>query len=125
MVGPGRAELAAAVGSSSVVVPGVFGQDQSQVSLSEDQQAVGDLGPGGEHEPLRISVRTRPSGRDLDDLDADAGQCRVERFGQLARAVADQEPEVGGAVAEVHQQVADLLGGPGPSGCAVTPRMCT
>ena len=28
------------------------------------------------------------------------------------RAVADQEPEVGGAVAEVHQQVADLLGGP-------------
>ena len=34
--------------------------------------------------------------------------------GELPGAVADQEPEVRGAVAEVHQEVADLLGGPRP-----------
>jgi hypothetical protein len=41
----------------------IFGHDQSQVSLSEDQHPVGDLGPGGEYEPLGKSVRTRASGR--------------------------------------------------------------
>jgi hypothetical protein len=34
--------------------------------------------------------------------------------GELPSAVADQEQEVCGAVAEVHQEVADLLGGPRP-----------
>jgi flagellar motor protein MotB len=33
--------------------------------------------------------------------------------GELPGAVADQEPEARGVVAEVHQEVADLLGGPG------------
>jgi len=29
------------------------------MSLAEDQYPVGDLGPGGEHEPFRVSVRAR------------------------------------------------------------------
>jgi hypothetical protein len=33
--------------------------------------------------------------------------------GELAVPIADQEPEPGSAIAEFHQQVADLLGGPG------------
>ncbi len=37
MVGPGRAELAAAMGPSSVVLGLVLGQDQPQVPLAEDQ----------------------------------------------------------------------------------------
>ncbi len=49
MVGPGRAELAAAMGSSSVVVGLVLGQDRPQMSLAEDQHPVGDLHPGGAH----------------------------------------------------------------------------
>ena len=56
VVGPGRAELAAAMGSPSVVVALVLGQDQLQMPLAEDQHPVGDLGPGGEHEPFRIGV---------------------------------------------------------------------
>jgi hypothetical protein len=48
-----------------------------------------------------------------------------KRRGELTGTAADQEPEVCSALAQVHQQVADLLGGPGPSGFAVTPRMCT
>jgi hypothetical protein len=37
--------------------------------LTEDQHPVGDLCPGGEHEPFRVSVRARTSGRDLHGLD--------------------------------------------------------
>ena len=38
----------------------------------------------------------------------------VEGGGELAVPVADQEPELGGAVVEVHEQVAGLLGRPRP-----------
>jgi len=40
---------------------------------AEDQHPVGDLGPGGEHEPFGIGVRARAAGRDLHDLDAGIG----------------------------------------------------
>jgi hypothetical protein len=83
------------------------------VAFAEDEHAVGYLGPGGEHEPFRMSTRARTSGRDLQSLDAGAGQGSVEGIGELPSAIADQEPEVGGAVSEVHQEVADLLGSPG------------
>ena len=39
-----------------VVVDLVLGQDRPQMPFAEDQHLVGDLGPGGEHEPFRISV---------------------------------------------------------------------
>src|ERR1035438_1776090 len=45
VIGPGRAEFAAAMGSPSVVVPGILGQDQPQGPFAEDQHPVGDLGP--------------------------------------------------------------------------------
>ena len=62
MVGPGRAELAAAVGSSSVVAGLVLGKDAAQVAFAEDEHPVGDLGPGGEHEPFGVGVRARTPG---------------------------------------------------------------
>jgi hypothetical protein len=43
-----------------------------------------------------------------------AGEHRVEGGGELAVAVADQKPKPGGVVAEVDEQVAGLLGDPGP-----------
>ncbi len=82
------------------------------MSLSKDQHPVGDLAPGGEHEPLRESVRPRASGRDLHRLDTGAGQGCIERIGVLPGPVADQEPEIRCAVTKVHQEVADLLGRP-------------
>ena len=60
-----------------------------------------------------------------DDADVGASEHGVEGGGELAVPVADQEPEPIGAVAEVHQQVAGLLGGPGPGRVAGHPRMCT
>ncbi len=80
--------------------------------FAEDQHSVGDLGPGGEDEPFGVSVRARTARRDLRCRDAGAGQGRVEGVGELPGAVADQEPEVLGVIAKVHQEVADLLGGP-------------
>ena len=52
VVGPGRAELAAAMGSPPVVMGLVFGQDRPQMPLAEDEHPVSDLGPDGEHEPF-------------------------------------------------------------------------
>jgi hypothetical protein len=113
-VRPGRAELAAAMGSPSVVVRLVLGQDQLQVSLTEDQHPVCDLRPGGQYEPFGIGVRPGALGRDLHGLDTGAGQGRIERCGELPGPVADQEPEARGAITEIHREVADLLRGPGP-----------
>jgi hypothetical protein len=69
------------------------------VPFTEDQHPVGDLRPGGEHEPFGVGVRARAPGRDLHRLDAGAGQDRVEGRGELPGPVADQEPEAGGAAA--------------------------
>jgi hypothetical protein len=56
VIGPGRAELLAAMGPPPVVVCRVLGQDRPQMPLAEDQHPVGDLGPGGEHEAFRVCV---------------------------------------------------------------------
>ena len=93
--------------------------------LAEDEHPIGDLGPRGEHEPFRMSVRPRTPRRDLHHLDPGIGQDRIERLGELPRSVTDQEPEIRGAVPQIHQEVADLLHGPRTSGFAVIPRMCT
>jgi len=98
----------------SVVVGLVPGQDRPQVSFADDQHPFDDLGPGGEHEPLRKGIRTRAPGRDLYRFAAGAGQRRVEGRSELASPVADQEPEVRGAVAGIHHKIADLLCGPRP-----------
>ena len=52
MVGPGRVQLAAAMGPAPVVMGLVLGQDRPQVPLAEDQHPVRDLGPGGHPEQV-------------------------------------------------------------------------
>jgi hypothetical protein len=74
----------------------ILGQDRPQMPLAEDEHPVGDLGPGGEHEPFRISVRARAARRDLHDLDTGIGQDRVKRCGELSGPITDEEPEAGG-----------------------------
>jgi len=56
VVGPGRVELAAAMGTAPVVMGLVLGQDRPQMPRAEDQHPVGDLGPGREHEPFRVGI---------------------------------------------------------------------
>ena len=50
-----------------------------------------------------------------------AREHRVEGADERAVPVADQEPELVDVVAEVHQQVAGLLGHPGPGGVGGDP----
>ena len=102
--------------SLPVVVLGVGGQQPSKVSLTEDQHPISDLGPHGQHEAFGKAVRPRTPRRDLHHLDARVRQDRVERRRELPGPIADQEPKPSGAVAEIHQQVAGLLGGPGSVG---------
>ena len=99
MIGPGWAELPAAMGPPPVVVGRVLGQDRPQMPLAEDQHLVCELGPGGEHEPFRITVRPRAARRDLHHLDTRPGQDGVERRGELPGPVPDQEPEARSVIA--------------------------
>lgn len=42
---------------SPAVLADVLGEGPPQMPLTGDHQQVGDLDPGGEHEPFRVSVR--------------------------------------------------------------------
>jgi hypothetical protein len=86
------------------------------VPPTADQHAVGEFGSDGAHEPFGEAVRSRTPSRNPDHGDAHIGQDSVERGGELAGPVSDEEPELGGALAEIHYEVADLLGGPSAVG---------
>ena len=70
------------------------------------------------HSQRRVPIQrsamafARGVGLGADDADVGVGEHRVEGGGELGIAVADQEPKLGGVVAEVYQQVAGLLGHP-------------
>jgi hypothetical protein len=112
MIGAWRAKLQRSMWPAAVVVGAVLGKDGPQMALAEDQDAVSELDSGGQDESFREAVRPRTSRWDLHGVDAGAGHDSVERGGELACSVADEEPEGGGTVVEVHQQIAGLLGGP-------------
>jgi hypothetical protein len=95
VVGPGWAELAAAMGSSPVAVGPVTRLGPAAGVFAEDQHPVGHLRPGGEREPFGAGVRAGASGRDLPGLDAGAREDRVGGFGELPGPVA-RNGELGG-----------------------------
>jgi hypothetical protein len=83
-VGPWRSELSAAVGSLSVVVPGVVGEQLAEVSLPEDQHPVGEFGSERSHESLGEAVRLRASRWNLHDADAGIGEHGIGGGAELA-----------------------------------------
>ena len=99
----------------------VFAQHDVEVAWSGDQEVVEAFPSQSPYEPFCDRVRPGRPHRGADDPHACAGEDGVERSGELAVPVADQEPEPVGAVAEVHQQVAGLLGDPGPGGMGGDP----
>src|SRR5581483_8000201 len=106
------AEIAGPVRSSTVVVANIFREHDTQMPLIEDQYAVGEFGSDRAHESFGETVRPRTTRRDPDHADAHIGQDSVERCGELAGAISDQETELREAIAKVHHQVAGLLGSP-------------
>ena len=116
-----RPQLQCPMRTPGVVVGGVRDKHPVQVPLAEDQHAVGDLGPHCQDEAFGEAVRPRTPRRDLDHLDPCVRQDRIERGRELSGPIAYEEPKPGDVVAEVHDEVAGLLGGPRPVGCPVTP----
>ncbi len=86
------------------------------MALSEDQHPVGQLCPDCADESFGVAVGLWASGRDIHNLDAGVGEDGVETCGELAGAVADEEPELGCALTEIGDQVACLFGGLGSVG---------
>jgi hypothetical protein len=99
-----------------VVVRGIRGKHPAKVPLAEDRHPVGQLGPHRQHEAFGEAVRPRTAGRDLDHFDTCVRQNCVERGRELASSIADEEPEPRDVFAEVYDEVAGLLGGPGSVG---------
>ena len=88
------------------------GKRLAEMSLSEDQHAVGELGADGQHEAFGVAVRARAPRRDLDHLDARICEHRVERARVVSGPITDEEPEPRCLFAEVRDEVAGLLRGP-------------
>ena len=74
------------------------------MSFAEDQDAVGEFGPNSPNESCGEAVRSRTTRWALHGVDPGVSHNVVERGGALS--VTNEEPERGGAVVEVHQQVA-------------------
>ena len=126
VIGPGWLELECAVRSSPVVVLGILGHHDAQVSFAEDRHPVGDFSPGGEHEPLRIGVSREDFGAGIltASIPASARTASKEALNCPARSrignwkSAERSPRFIRRLricCVVH----------GPSGLAVMPRTCT
>ena len=110
---------------AAVVVGGVPGEDGPQVVFAEDEDAVGEFASGGADEAFGEAVRSRTSRWDLHRMDALTSQDSVERGGELAGAVADEEPEPGGRSSRSISRLRACWLVHGPVGWLVTPRRCT
>src|SRR5215212_3939998 len=112
----GRLLMQRSVWAVGVVVLDELVQHLRQVAWSGDQRVVEAFAAQSADEALGDRVCARCPDWGADDGDVGAGEHGVECGGELGVSVTDQEPELLGAVAEVHQQVAGLPGDPGASG---------
>ena len=92
-----------------------------EVAGSGDQEVIEAFAAQGADEAFGDRVGAGCPDGAAEDADVGAVEHGGEGRGELAVAVADQEPELLGAVAEVHEQVAGLLGDPGPGGVSGDP----
>ena len=104
-----------------VVVLDELAQHHHEVAPSGDQHVVEAFAARRADEALGDRVRPRRLDWGADDGNVGAGEHGVEGGGELGIAVADQESELLGVVAEVDQQVAGLLGDPGAGGMGGDP----
>jgi hypothetical protein len=72
------------------------------VPFTEDQDAVGGLGPHSEYESFGEAIRSRTAWRDLHGVDPGPAMTASNAVVNSAGAVADEEPEGGGALVEVY-----------------------
>ena len=85
MIGARWNEAQRSMWPPSVVVGAVTSEDGQQVSLAEDEDAVGEFGSGGQDEAFGEAVGPGTWRWDLHGVDAGAGQDCVERGGEFGR----------------------------------------
>jgi hypothetical protein len=107
-----RAKFAGMVRPSTVVVPNVLREHHTQVSLTKDQETVGEFGSDRANEPFSDTVRPRTTRRNPDDADAHVSEDSIERRCKLTGPISEEEPELTDAIAKIHHQIADLLRSP-------------
>ena len=94
-----------------VVVPAVDAEHVLEMAAAEDQDPVEAVGASRAHPALGEGVRVRGLDRCAKHLDALRPEDLVEGVAELRVAIVDQEPD-GVLVAELHNEVARLLGDP-------------
>src|SRR5947208_4097032 len=82
-----------------------------EVAAPEDEDPVKAVGANGADPPLGEGVRVRGLNWRADDLEAVGAEDLIEGVAELRVAIMDEEPE-GVLVAELHGEVARLLGDP-------------
>jgi hypothetical protein len=109
----------------AVVVPDVAVEDAKEVAAAGDQEMIQALPAHGADPALGDGVGVGRLGRCADDLGAEPVPEVIEGSGELAVAVAEQEPDGAGLLIKRDGQVAGLLGDPDTGGLAVTPARWT
>jgi hypothetical protein len=84
-------------------------QNLPKVTLPEDQHPVGEFCSDGSYKPLGVAVRSRAAWRDLQHADACVGQYRIERGGELAGSIPNEELELSSPLAELTDEVAGFV----------------
>jgi hypothetical protein len=120
-VAGGRMLVECSVWAVRVVVLDELLQHLLEMAGSGDQEVIEAFAAQSADEAFRDRVGPRCPHGAAEDTDVGAGEDRVEGGGELAVPVADQEPELLGLFAEVHQQVAGLLSDPGAGGVGGDP----
>ena len=87
-------------------------QDSPQMGLVPDEAPIQELAPASPDPAFGNRVHTGRPDVTEHGPDRGVGQDGVECGGEVRSAVADHELDSGHLVAEVHDQVARLLGGP-------------
>jgi hypothetical protein len=105
-----------------IVVDLVRVQDPPQMDLVPDQGAVHELAPASPDPAFDDRVQARRPDAAEHGPDPGIGEDRVECGGEVRAAVPDHELDPVRLLAEVHQQVAGLLGGPFTGGVQRDPK---
>ena len=111
-----RGAVQGAVRPVLIVVGLVLAQDPPQMGLVPDEGAVQELASASPDPAFGDRVHAGRPDVAQHGPDASVGEDRVERGGEVRAAVADHELDPVRLFAEVHEQVAGLLGGPFPGG---------
>ena len=109
-----RGTVQRAVRPMLVMVDLVFAQDPPRMVLVPDEGAVQELAAASPDPALGDRVHAGRPHVAQHGPDPGAGEDRVERGGEVRAAVADHELDPVCLSAEIHEQVAGLLGGPFP-----------